>query len=56
MDKNWPYVVAGYGLSFSVLSSYALWLRAKTKRVESSVSNEPLDDRQLGGKAVGGKS
>lgn len=40
MDKNWPYVMAGYGLSFGVLSSYVLWLRAKTKRVEQS-----LDDK-----------
>ena len=36
MDKNWPFVVAGYGLTFSTLAGYALWLRAKTKRVEES--------------------
>ena len=38
MDKNWPYVIIGYGLSMSVLASYVLWLRAKTKRVERSLA------------------
>lgn len=56
MDKNWPYVVAGYGLSFTVLSSYAIWLRAKMKRVEKSLDNQSLGGQTLDGQSLGGQT
>jgi hypothetical protein len=36
MDDNWPYVVAGYGLTTAVLAAYAGWLWNRLRRAERS--------------------
>ncbi len=33
MDHNWPYVAAGYGLTFAAVGSYVVWLQARLRRV-----------------------
>jgi hypothetical protein len=42
MDSNWPYVVAGYGLTIGVLSTYVVWLQRKLTRARRSL---PEDER-----------
>jgi hypothetical protein len=46
MDRNWPYVAAGYLLTAGVLGAYTTWLLCKLRRVERLDRIEPAPPSQ----------
>jgi len=41
MDRNWPYVAAGYLLTAGALGSYATWLLRKLRRADRLERADP---------------
>jgi hypothetical protein len=40
MDHNWPYVAAGYSITFTVLVTYTVWLWNRVRRSEQSLGRD----------------
>ncbi|HTL84454.1 MAG TPA: hypothetical protein VL856_04685 [Acidimicrobiia bacterium] len=43
MNHNWNYVIVGYSLVGATLTSYAVWLRIRIRRLRKTLSEDARD-------------